>query len=289
MSGEGKFPDFILLNVGHAVHNADWNWKNVCSPFTRIHLVESGTAKIVREDSTCELKKGHLYLTPSYVNHGYECEGKLSLYYIHIYEEMDGRPSIFDLADFPVEIEADPLMIQVVQRLVLISPDLQLELYDPGSYDNSTTLIKNIALHKTMPQALEMEARGIIQQLFSRFLALASDKNLDLDPRILKSLHYIHTNIDRPINIEELTALCFLTKDHFIRLFNKSMGSTPGKYINQKKIEKAQQVMMISDVSIKDLAYSLGFENVPYFNRLFKKMTGVNPGSYKKTLCQQSK
>jgi len=43
-------------------------------------------------------------------------------------------------------------------------------------------------------------------------------------------------------------------------------------------------MMMISDVSIKDLAYSLGFENVPYFNRLFKKITGVNPGSYKKKM-----
>lgn len=284
MSGKGKFPDFILLNVGHAVHHADWNWKNVCSPFTRIHLVESGTARIVREDSFCELKKDHLYLTPSYVSHGYECEGELSLYYIHIYEEMDGRPSIFDLADFPVEIEADPLLIRLVQRLALISPDLQLELYDPGSYDNSTTLIKNIALYRTMPRALEMEARGIVQQIFSRFLARASDKNLDLDQRILKSLHYIHTNIDKPINIEELTALCFLTKDHFIRLFNKNMGCTPGKYINQKKIEKAQQLMMIRDTSIRDLAYKLGFENISYFNRLFKKMTGVNPGSYKKKI-----
>jgi AraC-like DNA-binding protein len=289
MSAVGKFPDFILLNVGHADHNADWNWKNVCSPFTRIHLIEDGTASIIREDGICELKKDHLYLTPSYVSHGYECEGKLSLYYIHIYEEMDGRPSIFDLVDFPVEVEADPLIIQLIQRLALISPELQLELYDPGSYDNSTTLIKNIALHKTMPRALEMEARAIVQQVFSRFLARASDKNLDLDQRILKALHYIHTNIDRPINIEDLTALSFLTKDHFIRLFNKNMGCTPGKYINQKKIEKAQQIMLIKDLSIKDIAFGLGFENISYFNRLFKKMTGINPGSYKKKLNQQSK
>lgn len=55
MSGEWKFPYFILLNIGHAVQNADWNWKNVCSPFTRIHLVESGTAQIIREDRTYEL------------------------------------------------------------------------------------------------------------------------------------------------------------------------------------------------------------------------------------------
>ena len=135
-----------------------------------------------------------------------------------------------------------------------------------------------------MPFAFEMEARGIIKQVFSRFLAHASDKNLDLDKRILRSLHHIHTNIDKPINIEDLAAMCFLTKDHFIRLFNKNMGCTPGKYICQKKIEKAQQAMLVRDISIKDLAYSLGFENISYFNRLFKKMTGVNPGSYKKKI-----
>jgi len=286
MSGERKFPDFILLNIGHAVHNADWNWKNVCSPFTRIHLIESGTAKIIRGGRTYELKKDHLYLTPSYIDHGYECEGPLSLYYIHIYEEMDGGPSIFDMVDFPVEIGADPLTIQLIQRLALINPDRRLQVYDPCSYDNSTTLIKNIAIHKTMPFAFEMEAQGIIRQVFSRFLVHASEKKLDLDKRILKCLHHIHTNIDKPINIEDLAALCFLTKDHFIRLFNRNMGRTPGKYINQKKIEKAQQIMLIRDLSIKDLAYSLGFENISYFNRLFKKMTGENPGSYRKNCLQ---
>lgn len=284
MSGEHKFPDFILLNVGHAVHNADWNWKNVCSPFTRIHLVESGTAKIIREDSACELKKDNIYLTPSYISHGYECEGNLSLYYIHIYEEMGGRPSIFDLFDFPLELEADPLMVQLIQRLILINPGRGLELYDPGAYDNSSTLMRNIASHRGMPLAFEMEAQGIIRQIFSRFLVHASDKNLDLDKRILQSLHHISTNIDKPLNVEELAGMSFLTKDHFIRLFKKYMGCTPGKYINQKKIEKAQQVMLLRDTSIKDLAYSLGFENISYFNRLFTKMTGANPGSYKKKI-----
>lgn len=284
MSGERKFPDFILLNIGHAVHHADWNWKNVCSPFTRIHLVESGTAKIIREDRTCELKKGRLYLTPSYVSHGYECEGNLSLYYIHVYEEMNGRPGIFDLFDFPLEIEADPLTVQLIRRLALINPDRQLEFYDPGAYDNSSTLIKNIAHSRAMPLAFEMETQGIIKQVFSRFLAQATDRNLDLDKRILQSLHHISTNIDKPVNVEDLAAMSFLTKDHFIRLFKKQMGCTPGKYINQKKIEKAQQTLLLRNISIKDLAYSLGFENISYFNRLFCKMTGTNPGIYKKKI-----
>ncbi|SDH05046.1 helix-turn-helix domain-containing protein [Chitinophaga filiformis] len=284
MNRERKYPDFILLNVGHAVHHADWNWKNICSPFTRIHLVENGTASIIRDGKKYALKKDHLYLTPSYTNHGYECEGHLSLYYIHLYEETDHLPSIFDMVDFPVEIEADPLAIQLIKRLAGIHPDRQLKYYDPVSYDNPAMLIKNIALQKTTPLAFEMEAEGILKQVFSRFLVHASDKGLDIDERIIKTLHHIHANIDKPVNVEELTAMSFLSKDHFIRLFKKSMGCTPGRYISQKKIEKAQRIMLLKDVSIKDLAYSLGFENISYFNRFFKKMTGENPGSYRKKM-----
>ena len=284
MNREQNYPDFILLNVGHAVHNADWNWKNVCSPFTRIHLVVNGSAGIIREGRTYELKKDHLYLTPSYIDHGYECAGHLSLYYIHIYEETDHSPSIFDLVDFPVEIAADPLTIQLIKRLADINPDRELKYYDPVSYDNSSTLVKNIAFQKTRPLAFEMEAAGIIKQVFSRFLVHASDKDLHIDERILKALQYVHTNIDKPVNVEELAAMSFLSKDHFIRLFKNSMGCTPGKYISQKKIEKAQRVMLLENISVKDLAYSLGFENISYFNRFFKKMTGENPGSYKRKM-----
>jgi len=274
--------DLILLNVGYAYHNADWNWKNVNSPFARIHYVKNGTAKIILEDGAFELKKDHLYLTPSYVRHAYECDGILELYYIHIYEDLGKNLSIFDLIKFPVEIESNPLDIQLIERLIEINPERELQYYDPNSYDNSATLANNIALQQKSPPAFEMETQGIIKQLFSRFLTQAVYRNEDIEKRILKSLHYIHQNIDKPIDINSLAEMCFLTKDHFIRLFKKEMNYTPGKYINKKKIENAQLRILFDNVSIKDVAYGLGFNNISYFNRLFTKITGVNPGKYKK-------
>ncbi|RBL90470.1 AraC family transcriptional regulator [Chitinophaga flava] len=284
MSKELTYLNFILLNIGHAVHNADWNWRNVCSPFIRVHLVESGTASLIREDKTYELKKNHLYLTPAYTNHGYKCEGHLSLHYIHIYEEVGSQTSIFDLIDAPVEIKADPLIIRLIKRLAGINPERKLPHFDPWSYDNLPTLVRNIARQKAVPLGYEMEAQGIIKQVLSRFLLLATDKNLHIDKRILQSLHYIRTHLHKPISVDALAAAGFLTKDHFIRLFKKEIGSTPGKYINEKKIEKAQRMMMTKDISIKDLAYGLGFGNNAYFNRFFKKQTGENPGNYKKRI-----
>ena len=284
MNKEELKKDFILLNVGYAYHYADWNWKNVHSPFARIHYVKNGTAKIVRDDGVYELKKGHLYLTPSYTRHAYECDDVLELYYIHIYENPGKSLSIFDLIDFPIEVEADSLDSQLIERLIKINPESALQYYDPTSYDNSATVAHNMALQQRSPLAFEMETQGIIKQIFSRFLVQAIYKKENIEERILKCLHYIHKNIDKSIEIEELAAICFLTKDHFIRLFKKEMNCTPGKYINKKKIETAQLRILINKVNIKDIAYGLGFDNISYFNRLFTKITGESPGKYKKRI-----
>ncbi len=284
MNREELNRNFILLNVGYAYHNADWNWKNVHSPFARIHYVKSGKAKIVREDGIYELKKDHLYLTPSYVRHAYECNEILELYYIHIYEETGKSLSLFDLYAFPVEIEADPLDILLIERLIKINSDKELQYFDPKSYDNSDTLMKNMSVHQKNHLAFEIETQGIIKQLLSRFLLHGEYKNEHIEQRILKSLHYIHKNIDQPIDIDELADMCFLSKDHFIRLFRKEMNCTPGKYINQKKIEAVQMRILIDDASIKDIAYDAGFDNISYFNRLFTKITGERPGQYKKRM-----
>lgn len=45
----------LILNVGLAIHNADWNWKNVSSPFTRLYYIMEGTAQIIFPDGIQEL------------------------------------------------------------------------------------------------------------------------------------------------------------------------------------------------------------------------------------------
>ncbi len=139
-------------------------------------------------------------------------------------------------------------------------------------------------LQQQSPVAFEMETRGIVKQIISRFLAKAVYKNAYIEKRILKSLYYIHKNINNQIDIGHLAEMCFLTKDHFIRLFKKEMNCTPGKYVNKKKIEAAQLRLLIENVNIKDVAYGLGFNNTSYFNRLFTKLTGESPGKYKKRM-----
>lgn len=274
-------PDLILLNIGFAVHHADWNYKNVNSPFARIYLVTAGKARLHLPGHVRELSPGYLYFIPPFTTHSYECDSYYSLYYIHIYENQSSGDRLLEDFVFSMEIPAAPVDEMAVKRLYEINPGRELRRYDPREYDNSPTLFRAISIHTLAPADTMLETKGLLYVLCSHFLKDAVHKCEIADNRIRKIRRYIRMHIDEPIRIEDLCGICCLSKDHFIRLFKKELQQTPVRYINQKKIEKAQLKIIAGEQSVKDIAYGLSFDNISYFNRLFKKYTGVSPGAYK--------
>lgn len=271
----------LILNVGLAIHNADWNWRNVNSPFTRLYYVTEGAARILLPTRIQELKPDHLYLVPSFTTHSYLCDTHFVHYYLHIYEDHQSESSILEDFSFPTEIPAEDLELPLIKRLCGINPTMQLPQSDPTSYDNNPTLIKNIIKNKQRTFCDKVESRGIVYQLMARFLKDAQPKAEINDDRIQKVLSYIRKNIYKTIDIDSLAAISCLSKDHFIRLFKKEVNNTPLQYINQKKIEKAQLILITDSMPVKNISYLLAYEDHSYFNRLFKKLTGVTPQQYR--------
>ena len=271
----------LILNVGLAIHNADWNWRNVNSPFTRLYYVTEGAARILLPTGIQELKPDHLYLVPSFTTHSYLCDTHFVHYYLHIYEDHQSESSILEDFSFPTEIPAGDLELPLIKRLCGINPPMQLPQSDPTSYDNNPTLIKNIIKNKQRTFCDKVESRGIVYQLMARFLKDAQPKTEINDDRIQKVLSYIRKNIYKTIDIDSLAAISCLSKDHFIRLFKKEINNTPLQYINQKKIEKAQLILITDSMPVKNISYLLAYEDHSYFNRLFKKLTGVTPQQYR--------
>ena len=274
----------LILNVGLAIHNADWNWKNVSSPFTRLYYIMEGTAQIIFPDGMQELKPHHLYLVPSFTTHSYQCNSHFTHYYLHIYEDHQSESGILEDWNFPIEIPAGNLELPLIKRLCEINPTMQLPQSDPTSYDNNPTLIRNIIKNKQRTFCDKVESRGIVYQLIARFLKDAKPKVEVNDNRIQKVLSHIRKNIYKTVDIDSLAAISCLSKDHFIRLFKKEVGTTPLQYINQKKIEKAQLILITEDIPVKNIAYLLAYEDHSYFNRLFKKITDVTPQQYRELL-----
>ncbi|KAA6301471.1 MAG: Arabinose operon regulatory protein [Candidatus Ordinivivax streblomastigis] len=274
-----KNEDFnlTLLNAARKIHHADWNWKDVNSPFARLYMVENGSAKVILPDGVHIIQPGYLYLIPAFVTHSYESDSVFIHYYFHIYNGYD----IFDRWNFPFEVHSDELDVLLVKRLLAINPGIELKYSDPRTYDNFSTLTQNIAKSSQKSFIFGLETNGILNQLFSRFLDKATLKQEVSDKRIKKALRYIRENINKNLHVNDLADLCSLNRDHFTRLFKKEMQCTPMQYIIRKKIEKAQLILIASETSIKNIAYGLSFDDVTQFNRSFKKVTGISPTSYK--------
>lgn len=278
----------VLLNVGMACHNADWNYNNISNPFFRIYLVTEGCAMLEINQMAYELEQGKMYLIPPFSVHNDSCQGAFSLYYIHVFENQKNAISLFDQYHFPVEVPADELSKQLIDRLIEINPERELLQYDPASYTSDLVLMNGLARSEQMPLHTQIETKGILSVLFSRFFSLAVETSINNDTRIWNAVHYIRDNIHTRIRIPDLANACNVSEDHLIRLFKKELNMTPIAYVNKKKIEKAQLMLVLEHSTIKEVACSLAFDNISYFNKVFKAQLGKTPSDYLKITPRSS-
>lgn len=272
---------FYLVNIGHAVHNADWNYQKVVSPFTRIYMVESGRARVYLPDASVDLEPGYLYIVPAYYMHNYECTGHFSLYYLHLFENEKGAPDIGENYNFQYKVPLQEIDGQLIRHLLQNNSNKGLLSYDPDTYNNQMTFMDSMKSSASEALYLQMENDGALQVLMSHLLKYAKPKNQNLDDRISSTLLYIRTNLSKPLRITDLAQRVCISEEYFTRLFSRQIGEPPVKYIQKKKIQRAQLLLLTENMPIKELAYAVGFDDVPYFNRFFKKMTGYTPKEYK--------
>lgn len=273
--------NLLVLNVGYAVHNKDWNWKDVSSPFTRMYYVTEGHAQIKLEDGVHNLTPGKLYIVPSFIKHTNICNGHFEHYYIHIYEDGLSSSKIYEEYEFPFEVEPREGDLGLFKRLCELNPKGSLLQSNPKSYDNQSTLIQNIRINKTRGFQDIVESRGILYILTSRFLEMARPKSSSKDERIRKAQSYIRKNIGSKIMVKDLAEDTSLSLEHFIRLFKKETGETPNMYITRMKLERAMVILATSDSNIKSIALTLGYDDLSYFTRAFKRFSGVTPQQYR--------
>ncbi len=99
----------------------------------------------------------------------------------------------------------------------------------------------------------------------------------------LKSLHeLIAGNPDKNYHIEELARHIMINRDHLKRYFKTYYGHTIHQYILLIKMEAAQQSLLNSDQTCKEIAFDLGFKSDAHFSEAFKKHFGISPGQLRK-------
>ncbi len=156
-------------------------------------------------------------------------------------------------------------------------------------YFDISKCIENIdKLCSAKPEGYQLILKSI---LFKFIFILISNKGTintysNIEPKSLEKLKivlkYVEENYTEHITIEDMANLTFYSKSHFMKFFKLHIGTGFIEYLNNYRLTMAEQILKNSNLSVLEVANMSGFDNLSYFNRIFKRKYLCSPGKYAK-------
>ena len=137
--------------------------------------------------------------------------------------------------------------------------------------------------------AYELELKSLLFKFFSLLYKNdlikkhQSKNNLTINTtdKIKLVLNYINDHYSEDISINTLAELCEYSEYHFMRFFKKHIGLTCVQYINNLRLEKSSILLTSTNNAIMDVSLEVGFDNLSYFNKLFKRKYNLTPKEFR--------
>ena len=162
--------------------------------------------------------------------------------------------------------------------------DISTRLVIAGSNDSRSALVTppvQTAWRDATNVALHMRPRlDVIGSLAK--MALAPQAHGGLSPSAIRRVReYVEAHLGDSMDLATLAAVAGLSIHHFAREFKQSTGFTPHHYLTQKRVERAQEMLAHTALSLSEIAYAVGFSDQSHLARHFRQMLGVTPGQFR--------
>lgn len=99
--------------------------------------------------------------------------------------------------------------------------------------------------------------------------------------RLRRVIEYVEAHLDRDLRLAQLATVACMSPYHFARLFRRSTGMPPCRFVTWKRIECAIALLAAPDLSVARIARIVGFRTSSHFTTVFRRMTGIPPSTYR--------
>ena len=121
----------------------------------------------------------------------------------------------------------------------------------------------------------------VIESYIKMLSKLNTKKATNNDSLIDNLKRYVLANLEYPFNAKRVSEVFHYNAKYLGRLFKSVVGMSLSEYVNKNRIERAKERLLFSKKTIIEIAYETGFENVTYFNRIFKKYENTSPTQFR--------
>jgi transcriptional regulator GlxA family with amidase domain len=102
------------------------------------------------------------------------------------------------------------------------------------------------------------------------------------DNGVLRVQKWLEKNYSCPNPVAEMSSQAGMSQRSFIRRFQKATGLTPIQYVQQLRVDRGKRLLEQTTLPIEDVGWKVGYEDTAFFRRLFKRLTGVTPSTYRR-------
>ncbi len=252
--------DWNLIDIDRA-----WNSADVCSTYWRLYVNNRDGACVLLDTETYAITPGAIHFIPAWTRFSCRCDRAVSHFYVHF--DTVGLPGavIRDSFSRPHALPAEPELDKLLDRLRHRDAHHHLEL--------------QLMVKSAVYAALARLFATLPRQAADRLGLIARG-----DHPVHAALNHIEAHLAETITNRDLAALCHCSEDHFIRRRREIVGQSPAQYIIERRVGRAAQLLLFSDLSIEQIAEQAGFANRFYFSRVFSQRLGVPPALYRQAI-----
>jgi len=100
--------------------------------------------------------------------------------------------------------------------------------------------------------------------------------------QIERVLRFIDEKLGESIGVSDLAAIARLSRSHFAPAFRATIGEPPHAYLIRRRIERAQELILLTDRPLAQIALDCGLADQPHMTRLFRRVVGMTPGAWRR-------
>jgi AraC-like DNA-binding protein len=131
----------------------------------------------------------------------------------------------------------------------------------------------------------EVRLKGLLCLFLSELMGESSEKPLKEEKQkeiyIKKSIEYIEKNFSRNISINDMSKFIGLNRNYLSTLFKAILNISPQEFLIDYRMKKAEELLSNPELSISNIAFSVGYEDPLAFSKIFKKVKGCSPRKYR--------
>lgn len=248
---------FALELVGISYCDGNYNIRREDKNLYVLEYIIKGTGEIIHNGKKFTACAGDVYLIHKNSTHQYysSADDPWEKIFINMHGELiDALVKAYSLQDKVVISGVDAY-------------DLFKEAY-------------SIAFSDKPIEDIKKEIAIVVHKILQRVYETVKEESIHSDEAVMLK-EFLDRSIYKRVTVEDISSSIFRSKDYTIKLFKKEFGTTPYNYLLDKKMEAARYLLVNSKTTIKEIAYSIGFEDQHYFSNVFKKKYLMSPKQYR--------